>query len=170
MSDLEKAAVDQVLAREVMTCPVKAVRDNASVVDAARRMTAHRVGALAVLDARGRGVGVLSATDIVTYEMTRARRELGPGRYAKLGSAALGKEPGGFVFRWSSEAKVRDVMTRGIVTALSTATLGEVAWLMSQKRIHRVFLSQAGRIIGLVSSFDVARAVGRGWGPARSLR
>ena len=49
-------------------------------------------------------------------------------------------------------------------------TLGEVAWIMSQKRIHRVFLRQAGRIIGVVSSFDVARAVGRASGPALSLR
>ncbi|GEM_PF-5948856 len=170
MPNPETSAADQVLAREVMTCPVRAVRDDASVVDAARRMTAHRVGALAVLDGKGRGIGVVSASDIVSYEMTRARRLMGPARYAKLGSMGMGKEPGGFVFQWSGEAKVRDVMTQGIVTAPSTATLGEVAWIMSQKRIHRVFLGKSGRILGVVSSFDVARVVGRASGPACSLR
>ena len=165
MPDSGIPALDQVLAREVMTCPVRVVRDDAPVAEAARRMTASRIGALAVLDAKGRGVGVVSASDLVAYEMSRVRRLLGPARYAKLGSQPLGREPGGFVFRWSGEAKVRDVMTRGLVTAGASATLGEVAWIMSQKRIHRVFLRQGRRILGLVSSFDVARAVGRGWGP-----
>ncbi len=154
--------------RQLMSHPVKTVLDSAPVSEAARCMTAHKVSALAVLDAKGRGVGVVSASDIVAYESTRADRVLGPARFGRLRARVLGKEQGGLAFQWTPEALVRDVMTRSLVTAPVSITLGQAARLMSQRRVHRIFLTRGGRIAGVLTSMDVTKAAGRVLGSPRS--
>lgn len=119
----------------LMSSPVLSVRVKAPVREAARLMTAHGVGALAVLDASGRGVGVLSASDVL-------RSGIG--------------------------GTVEGIYTPGMITAPEGASLGHAAWLMGEKRIHRVFVTRKGRVVGVVSAFDVAKAVGRSSGPVGS--
>ena len=139
-------------ASAIMSSPVLSIRATASVREATRMMTEHKVSGLVVLDQRGKGIGVLSASDIVAYEVTRPRS-----------GGSLG-------FEWMNDLSVQEVMTPTIVTAPLEATIGQIAWLMSQKRIHRVFLQKTGRIKGVVTALDIARAVGRNAGPPCSLR
>ena len=154
----------------IMSSPVRAIRATATVREAAQMMTEHKVSALVVLDPRGKGIGVLSASDIVAYEVTRRDRVLDEKRYENLKAKAQERIRGGFQFEWVNDLSVRELMTPTIVTAPLDATIGHVAWLMSQKRIHRVFIQKAGRIKGVVTALDVARVVGRTSGPSCSLR
>ena len=117
----------------IMSSPVAAIRADASIREAARAMAEHKVSGLPVLDAKGKGVGLISASDLVAC----------------------------LVAPQDGDRKVRDVMTPGIVTAPFDATLGQVARLMAEKRIHRVFIRSQGRIRGVVTSLDVTRAVWR---------
>ncbi len=151
-------------AASIMSRPVRAIRATAPVREAAQSMTEHKVSSLVVLDARGWGIGIVSASDIVAYEVTRRDRVLDEDRYGSLKARARkGKGPG-FRFAWTHDLSVREVMTPTLITAPLHTTIGHVAWLMSRKRIHRVFLQDQGRIKGVVTSLDVARAVGRDFG------
>ena len=77
--------------------------------------------------------------------------------------------PDGFQLEHMDDESVNDVMTYGIVTVSPETTLGHIAWMMSQKRIHRVCIEEGGRIVGIVTALDVAKAFGRSSGPSCSL-
>ena len=159
-------------ASAIMSSPVRSVRATAPVREAAQTMAEHKVSGLVVLDGQGKGIGVLSASDIVAYEVANRDRLPSGKRYENLKAKAGGRRGSGsaFTFEWVNDLSVQEVMTPSIVTAPLDATIGRGAWLMSQKRIHRVFLQKAGRIKGIVTALDVARTLGRDFGPACSLR
>jgi len=51
---------------------------------------------------------------------------------------------------------VKDLMHPGIITCKPTATLGQVAVLLNQHRVHALFVSDRdGRITGILSDFDL---------------
>jgi CBS domain-containing protein len=54
---------------------------------------------------------------------------------------------------------VRDVMTRRIITIAPDQPLGEAAARMVDHHIHRILVTEARRLVGLVTSLDVARWV-----------
>ncbi len=157
-------------ASAIMSSPVRSVQASAPVREAAQTMAEHKVSGLVVLDRQGKGIGVLSASDIVAYEVIRRDRIPSGKRYENLKAKKQQQAEGGSRFEWVNDLSVQEVMTPSIVTAPQEATIGQVAWLMSQKRIHRVFLQKMGRIKGVVTALDIARAVGRDSGPPLSLR
>ena len=156
-------------ASAIMSSPVRSVRATAPVREAAQIMAEHKVSGLVVLDRQGKGVGVLSASDIVAYEVTRRDRLPNGKRYENLKAKKQKQAEGSSQFEWVNDLSVQEVMMPTIVTAPLDATIGRVAWLMSQKRIHRVFLVKEGKIKGIVTALDVARTLGRAFGPACSL-
>lgn len=57
------------------------------------------------------------------------------------------------------EHTVDEVMTRTVCTLAPNHTVLEAADLMKRKAIHRVLVVQDGRLVGIVSALDIARAV-----------
>jgi CBS domain-containing protein len=62
---------------------------------------------------------------------------------------------------WSvlDQHTVDEVMTRGVVTLSPNDSVSAAAELMGRKLIHRVIIIKKGRLVGIVSALDVARAV-----------
>lgn len=149
-------------ARDVMSHPVWSVRAAAPVREAAETMSSHRVSGLAVLDRGGKAVGVISASDIVLYETTRSGVVMGDRQYERLVAKAGQQLRRGFQIARVDEEDVRSVMTPKIIMTPAETALAEVAALMHREHVHRVFVEENGRILGVVTSFDVIRCVGRG--------
>ena len=57
---------------------------------------------------------------------------------------------------------VGDWMSRGVISVPPEATLAEVCGVMVNEQIHRVCVLEHGRLVGLVTTFDVVRHVARG--------
>ena len=155
-------------ARDIMSSPVLGVRLDDPVLKAGRRMTKHGVSGLAVRDGKGRTVGVVSASDIVRYESSRTCLVMGEEEYERLRDEAASRIGAGFHMERQDEETVSEIMTPGVVAVSPEASVGHVAWLMGQKRIHRVFVEKDGRVVGIVTALDVARAVGRSSAPTGS--
>ena len=52
--------------------------------------------------------------------------------------------------------RVRDLMHRGIITCQPDATLGQVAVMLTQHRIHALYVAdRAGRVAGVITDFDL---------------
>lgn len=89
----------------------------------------------------GRLVGVLTRTDLV-----------------QLGAFQAGR-------RWTSPAmplphrRAWEVMTPDPRTITSTTTLREAAKIMSEHAIHRLFVVDDDRLVGLISTLDITAAV-----------
>lgn len=57
--------------------------------------------------------------------------------------------------------RVRDIMTKGVITGRTEDTLPEIAKTMADKGISSlIIVSQEGNAVGIISSLDVVRAFG----------
>ena len=101
-----------------------------------------RVSALPVVDHDGRLVGVISKTDILGFEedaqMPQAREALYEGKFA------------------------RDLMTSPALTVSPEATIREAAQQMLSTGVHRLFVMDGERPVGVISITDILEAVAAG--------
>ncbi|SKA12471.1 BON domain-containing protein [Enhydrobacter aerosaccus] len=141
-------------AKDVMTIGVVSVLADASVFDAAEILTSEHVSALPVIDDKGRVIGIVSEADLIR----RAEIETAPHK--------------SWLHRWldddvtkaadyvrSHSRRVRDVMTKNVVTVEEGATLGEIAELMAKHGIKRVPVVQDGVMVGIVSRANLLQAL-----------
>jgi CBS domain-containing protein len=97
-----------------------------------------------VLNARGELVGIVSEEDVIFGTM--GLPEAAP---------PLSGNGGGGV-------RVRDIMTSPAVCATEETDVVELCQMMWGMRIHHIPIVLEGRVTGIVSSLDLARAVAEG--------
>lgn len=97
--------------KEVMVRGVVIIPENASVSQAIRTMADKKISGLAVTSSTEGLVGVLSETDIVKI-------------YDKD----------------FTTVKVKDIMTKGVITIDKEETLDKACQIMREKRIHRLII------------------------------
>ncbi len=121
--------------RDVMTSDVFTLSTRTSVDDAARSLTLHKVSGAPVLE-RGRIVGLVSNTDLVDP------------RYRSRGTGAV---------------TVAEAMTNAVYGVRPGDPVMLAVRLMAEQGIHRVVVvDDHGKLVGIVSSMDVLRALARG--------
>lgn len=124
---------------DLMQTDVKTVEVDATVGEAITTMADAHVSALPVTDPRGRIVGVVSTTDI-------------------LGTLAETTEPSDRE-RLFDETPVREIMTARSRVIDPDADLLTAARAMLALDVHRLFVEQHGRLVGVVSQTDIVAAV-----------
>lgn len=117
------------------------------VEDVAAILGARRFSSLPVVDARGSIVGVISRTDLI-----RAGVHPGAGRRPSAPSAT----------------RVGELMTEGPLVCEPSSTLAAAAAVCLERDVHRLFVVEHGRLVGVVSTVDFAAAV-RDAGDPRQL-
>ena len=137
------------LVREVMSTSVRAVSAGASVDEAMRMLSTHRITSLPVVDGApdvdGQVVGILSEADVLRHVLSGdPRAHLRP---------VTTRDPAPRV--------VRDLMTAGPYLTRPAADVREVAEAMLEHGWKSVPVVDAGRLVGVVSRSDVVRALSR---------
>lgn len=121
------------LVRHVMAEAPQTVTPEATVVEAAKLMADHDVGAIPVVGTDGEPQGIVTDRDLV------------------LRVVAFRKDP--------SNTRVREVMTEeDLVTISPDAQVSEARALMAERRVRRILVTKDGRLVGVVSMGDVAEA------------
>jgi CBS domain-containing protein len=152
-----------VRARDVMVREVFTVSPDLVLLELERELAAHRITGAPVLD-HGRLVGIVSRADIDARLFREQSRSAATALFYQQSdldgpTAPEPSDPGATALESLRQLRVRDVMTRELLAVAPEATLPEVACVMRDRRIHRVLVLEAGRLVGIVSSFDVVRAV-----------
>jgi CBS domain-containing protein len=127
---------------DVMQTDVQTIPADARVSDAATTLADARVSALPVVDEGGELIGLISTTDILALE------EEAEGERAR--STVLDETP------------VRDVMTPTPLTISPEADIREAARRMLDADVHRLIVTQGDRMLGIISTTDIMRAVATG--------
>jgi len=124
-------------AADIMEKGVVTVSPELPLRDFEELLSGEEISGAPVTDGDGRILGIASKTDIIEALTERAcdALELGP------------------------RLCVADLMTEGAVSVPPDATLAEIARTMVDGRLHRVLVSDGQRLLGIVSAFDVLRAV-----------
>jgi CBS-domain-containing membrane protein len=125
---LEKAG--GTVASDLMTAPAVCVAPEASLAEAARLMTRHRVKRLAVVDPDGRAVGVVSRSDLLGVFL-RDDRQLAEEVRRELAEGLPGTDPGGITVRVADgvvtlEGETEDARIVPVAARLARAVEGVV--------------------------------------------
>jgi CBS domain-containing protein len=116
--------------RTVMNDKVITVGPDDSLVDVAREIAAHGIGAVPVIDKRRKLVGVISTSDLVAFI-----------------------HDGGKL-----DARVaRDVMTTPPISIDEFAPAQEAIGVIRNASIHYLPVTRAGKLVGMVASSDLIR-------------
>ncbi len=124
-----------------MTAPVLTVREDARLADVEAMLREHGISGLAVVDADGTAVGVITRTDLL--RAGRTARADGLRRHV----LSLPDVP------------VRRHMHAGLETVGPEALLADAARLMVKHHLHRIYVVEGSVLVGVVSTQEGLRAV-----------
>jgi tRNA nucleotidyltransferase (CCA-adding enzyme) len=142
---------DGVLAKDVMSRPVRRLTSSTPVRDAAAFLLRHGISGAPVVDAHGRWVGVFTQRDLARHVQNALA--------APRGERTLeSREP--VLDEGFGRTPLRDLMTRGLFTVFPDATLEEVVRSMVTHRVHRIFVidPERGELEGVITTMDVLRS------------
>ena len=152
---------DRVSVASIMSSETICVDQNLSLEALIQVFLQRGISGAPVVDETGRPLGMVSKTDLLRDEHENAGLYQSEAETCAPDVGAL--EPGhGLHLEAVREGKVRDIMTPISFSLTENATVARAAALMAYERIHRVpVVSQAGRVVGVVSALDIARWIAR---------
>jgi predicted transcriptional regulator len=124
-----------------MSAPVFTVKASEELPAVQERLRDHRVSSMVVVDDDSRPVGVISRTDLIRVGRVET------GRRPKSALLVLPNKP------------VSAEMTSGVASVPLDAPIRQAGKLMIDKRVHRVFVADGERLVGVVSTKDVMVAI-----------
>ncbi len=146
-------------AADIMTREVIAVTPATPVAEFARLCAEDRISGAPVVTVDGRLVGVVSRTDLLP-----ALLESGAGSPGEGGGAeGFGGDDDDFDGLPDPEGEsvaermgtVDEIMQTDPVTVPPAMPVADVARRMAKERIHRVLVTEKGRILGIITSLDL---------------
>lgn len=154
---------------EVMTKGAICVSADLSVEAVTALLLEHGISGAPVVDERGHAVGVISKTDLLRVTSQQVighdsndltpplpRSESGPSSRARESSTPIARSPSRPPSR--PGRTVGEIMTPVAFTMKETAPIAQAAAMMAFEAIHRLpIVSDAGEVIGILSSIDVLR-------------
>jgi CBS domain-containing protein len=142
------------LAGDLMTPDVVTVPPDTPVFAMARLLAERSISAVPVIDAEGMVVGVVTEADLIRRLAGQADQP--PGWLASLFSS---QERDAERYARTHGAVARDIMTTDLVAVDPKTPAAKVAHLMEDRGVRRVFVTQDGRLKGVVSRADLLRAL-----------
>jgi CBS domain-containing protein len=119
-------------AKEIMTKGSEFLKEDATVLEAAKRLAEKSIGAVPVCDASGHLRGVVSDRDLVVEVL------------------AAGKDP--------AKTKVIDLVHGEAVTIGADDPVDEAIRTMQSHKVRRLPVIDGTQLVGMVSQADIARA------------
>ena len=127
---------------ELMQPNVRTISSEARVTEVVMSLADAHISGLPVVDKVGRILGVVSATDVLTAE-------------AEAETLTMGRD-------LMEETSVREIMTPRPYTVAPDEDVREAARQMLYAEVHRLFVAEGDRLVGVISTTDIVRAVATG--------
>lgn len=157
---MKKPSFAEMAASDIMQRDVVTVGPADTLREAMSLMTENHVAGLPVMNAKSRCVGVISASDILSYEQDHAD-------LVAESNDDMAQHFNADTQRWESvrvssfaleefgDVRVDDVMSRDLISVERTTPLSEVAKTMRAAKIHRVLvLDEEQSLYGVISAVD----------------
>lgn len=150
----------EVKVSEAMTPDPITVRPDTSVSDLADLMIEANVGGLPVVDRDGDLVGIVTESDLVVQDSeVRFPRFVSflAGYVFVPGSLHRFEEK----FKKAVAATAGEVMSEDVVTIDADASVEDAATLMTRRKLKRLPVMSAGRLVGILAERDIVRLISR---------
>ena len=142
-------AIGEALAREIMSSPAVACGQGASLEEVAELLADREISGTPVVDEEDRVVGVISEDDL-------ARAFGGPLIRLAIGHPV---SSGSFLRQPRTTKCAADVMSTPPGVAAPETPMHELASTMARRRINRVPIVEAERLVGIVTRGDILAVV-----------
>lgn len=146
-------------AAAIMTHSVVTVRPDDTVAHVAQVLTKHGISAVPVCAKDGTVVGMISEGDLMRPfgQENALRRDWWLNLIAE--GTELAREFTEYIRL--DRHLARDLMSAKVISAPATASMGEVADMLSRNHIKRVPILRDGKLVGIVSRADIVRELAR---------
>lgn len=144
-----KRLTQSVRAKDVMTRDVISVGKDTPLKEVADRMQRHDISGLPVVEKDQKLVGMISEKDFLFQLGDQKTRSF-------MGAVAQCLQRTGCIALSIREQTAKDIMTSPAVSVDEGASISDISALMSEKKIRRVPVTDAGGILkGIVTSVDL---------------
>jgi CBS domain-containing protein len=158
----------ELMVGRVMQRAVLVLSPEMAIRDALDRLVEWRVTGAPVVDEADHVVGVLSQWDLLRYEQhAPPPRPAVPSYYQQLNGEVLVSR---MEVPEDSTQRVRDVMTPAVFMTDEATPVRAAGRFMLRKRVHRVLVTRRGKLVGIVTTMDLLRALLRLSKPAARRR
>ncbi len=146
-------------ANELMTTDVLTVYEGWSIKRLTDFFIKHRITGAPVIASDHELVGVVSVADIIQFDHlpdTDKATLIAENVYMEfVGQTLFPSDIKSMVDHALENCTVNSIMTPEIISVSPTDSIKDVASLMYQCKIHRVFVAEKGVILGVVSAGDI---------------
>lgn len=140
---------------ELMNPDVVCLSPETTVAEAQRLLAARSVSGAPVVDGSGQPIGVISQSDLVRHQARRVTAGESGRFYSDMDEYSdIADLP---VDR--SRTPVRDLMTPHVYSVSRDTGAAAAASIMRDRRIHRLIVTERGRLVGVVTSLDLLMVV-----------
>jgi CBS-domain-containing membrane protein len=146
---------------QIMTPEVITVGADTTILEAANTMLRHHIGALPVVDAAGRLIGIISEGDFIRRAEIGTQHKRGRWLTFLAGADRIATE-----FAHERGRKVGEVMTPDPLTVAEDTPLDRIVQIMQSSRVKRLPVMRGDQMVGIVTRADFLAAVA---GLARSI-
>ena len=140
-------------ARDIMTASVVTVSPETDIAEAVKLMLDRQISGVPVIDASGRLIGILTEGDLMR------RAELVTGRQSWWINPISSPEQEAKAYVKAHGLKVKDVMTKEVVTINEQEPLDRIAMLFEERGIKRTPVLRGGKVVGIVSRANLLRSL-----------
>lgn len=140
-------------ARDIMTTSVVTVSPETDIAEAVKLMLDRQISGVPVIDDAGRLIGILTEGDLMR------RAELDTGRQSWWINPISSPEQEAKAYVKAHGLKVKDVMTREVVTISEQEPLDRIAMVFEERGIKRTPVVRGGKVVGIVSRANLLRSL-----------
>lgn len=152
-------------ARDVMTDAVVSVGPDSSLREVLRIFVAENIHGAPVVDDEGQLAGVITTSDLLRAQEDERDTALATVDYLRDVLEFSAPDWSGDVTDFQDRLGIRtvaEVMTKSVVSVPSDAPIADVARILRENQIHRVWVKDAGRLCGVVSTLDLMAVIEQG--------
>lgn len=148
-----------ITAQEIMTPEVLLVQETWSIKQLADFFVEHHISGAPVVNHEQKFVGVVSISDMVQFDSMTAEDKanlVATHAYTEVVGQKLNQSD---INRLASHANencdIKSIMTPNIIDVELTATLPKIAGVIFDNHIHRVFVTENQKIVGVISTMNI---------------
>jgi len=136
-----------------MTTSVVTVSPETDIAEAVKLMLERQISGVPVIDDSGRLIGILTEGDLMR------RAELVTGQQSWWINPISSPEQEAKAYVKAHGLKVKDVMTKEVVTITEQEPLDRIAMVFEERGIKRTPVLRSGKVVGIVSRANLLRSL-----------
>lgn len=154
-------AIADFVARDLMSAEVMTVEEGWTIQRLAEFFMANDITGAPVVNAEKKLSGVVSMSDIFKFENVSESVRSDALKRCYKDATGLDIASDADLLEWTKSAQTKctvgQIMARKVISVDLEQTVAEVAHVLVENDIHRVFVIDGGSIVGVITSSDILR-------------